>query len=203
MPKKSLSANWPLIAVAAGVAVLGIGIGVHQFRSATAPGDAAMPKVLIQTTLGDFTLELDADKAPLSVENFLAYVDSGFYDGTIFHRVIPRFVVQGGGFTPDMRQKPTEAPVKNESDNGLSNVRGSIAMARTADPDSATAQFYINLKDNLPLDAADGRPGYTVFGKVVKGLDTLDDIAAKPTGNAGAHRDVPREPIIMEKVKRL
>ena len=207
MPKAKNSGaggNLPLIAAAAGLAALLLALGIYKLTQSTSEPEAApMPQVLIETTLGKFTLELDAAKAPLSVANFLSYVDDGFYDGTIFHRVIPKFVVQGGGFTPEMKQKPAKPPIKNESQNGLSNVRGTIAMARTADPDSATSQFYINLKDNLPLDAVGPRVGYTVFGKVVEGLETLDKIALRDTGSHGGHRDVPVEPIVMRKASRL
>ena len=168
--------------------------------------DAQAPsKVQIKTSLGDITVELYADKAPKSVENFLAYAKSGFYDGTIFHRVIADFMIQGGGFTPDLRQKKTRAPVVNESKNGLSNLRGTIAMARTADPNSATAQFFINTVDNPRLDyAGDANPGYCVFGKVTAGLDVVDKIRALPTGAQGPFRsDVPTTPVIIEKVTVL
>lgn len=161
-------------------------------------------RVLMQTNKGAITLELDADKAPKSVENFLAYVDAGHYDGTIFHRVISGFMIQGGGFAPDMEKKDTRAPIENEARNGLRNVRGSIAMARTSDPHSATAQFYINHKDNDNLDypSFDGW-GYAVFGRVVDGMPVVDAIAAVPTGSKAGHRDVPREPVLIESVRRL
>jgi cyclophilin family peptidyl-prolyl cis-trans isomerase len=160
-------------------------------------------RVLMQTSKGDITLELDADKAPETVKNFLQYVDEGFYDGTIFHRVIKNFMIQGGGFTPAMSQKKTHDPVKNEAGNGLKNARGTIAMARTSDPHSATAQFFINLKDNAFLDhpGQDGW-GYTVFGKVTGGMDVVDAIAAVPTGARGGHRDVPTESVAILSVKR-
>ena len=168
--------------------------------------DAQGPsKVLIKTSLGDLTVELYADKAPKSVENFLAYAKSGFYDGTIFHRVIADFMIQGGGFTADLRQKKTRAPVVNESKNGLSNLRGTLAMARTADPNSATAQFFINTVDNQRLDyAGDANPGYCVFGKVTAGLDVVDKIRAVPTGAQGPFRsDVPTTAVVIEKVTVL
>src|SRR5690349_20242432 len=168
--------------------------------------DAQSPsKVLIKTSLGDLTVELYADKAPKSVENFLAYAKSGFYDGTIFHRVIADFMIQGGGFTADLRQKKTRAPVVNESKNGLSNLRGTLAMARTADPNSATAQFFINTVDNQRLDyAGDANPGYCVFGKVTAGLDVVDKIRAVPTGAQGPFRsDVPTTAVVIEKVTVL
>ena len=173
---------------------------------AEATTDAQAPsKVLLKTSLGDITLELYPDKAPKSVENFLTYVKLGFYDGTVFHRVIAGFMIQGGGFTPDLRQKKTRAPVVNESKNGLSNLRGTLAMARTADPNSATAQFFINTVDNPRLDyAGDANPGYCVFGKVVAGLDVVDKIRAVPTGAQGPFRsDVPTTAVVIEKVTVL
>ncbi len=161
--------------------------------------------MLVKTSLGDMTIELYPDKAPKSVENFLAYVKSGFYDGTLFHRVIDNFMVQGGGFTKDLRQKPTRAAIPIESKNGLSNLRGTVAMARTADPNSATAQFFINVVDNPRLDyASDASPGYTVFGKVVSGLEVVDKMKAVPTGPQGPFRsDVPTTPIVIEKASVL
>jgi cyclophilin family peptidyl-prolyl cis-trans isomerase len=145
---------------------------------------AQQHKVLLKTSAGEITIALDAEKAPKSVANFLAYVDAGFYDGTIFHRVIPDFMIQGGGLDPDMQKKPTREPVENEAANGLKNVRGSIAMARTNDPHSATAQFFINHKDNPNLDhpSFDGW-GYAVFGRVSEGMDVVDTIAAVKNGN--------------------
>jgi len=174
-------------------------------ETATATDAQGPSKVLIKTSLGDITVELYADKAPKSVENFLAYARSGFYDGTIFHRVIADFMVQGGGFTADLRQKKTRAPVVNESKNGLSNLRGTLAMARTADPNSATAQFFINTVDNQRLDyAGDANPGYCVFGKVTAGLDVVDKIRAVPTGAQGPFRsDVPTTAVVIEKVTVL
>lgn len=162
------------------------------------------PRVLMATSLGNITLELDAQRAPASVANFLRYVEAKHYDGTIFHRVIANFMIQGGGFSPDMNQKPTQAPVRNEARNGLKNVRGSIAMARTADPHSATAQFFINTTDNAFLDnpGQDGW-GYAVFGKVVEGMDVVDKIRAVPTANAGFHSDVPRTPVIINSARLL
>jgi cyclophilin family peptidyl-prolyl cis-trans isomerase len=155
--------------------------------------------VLMQTSLGSIKLELDEDKAPISVANFLSYVDDHFYDNTIFHRVIPNFMIQGGGFEPGMKQKQTKAPIKNESGNGLSNVRGSIAMARTNDLNSATAQFYINVVDNSGgLDGAK----YTVFGKVVEGMDVVDKIKAVPTGRSGHHENVPVNDVVIQSVRR-
>lgn len=165
---------------------------------------SASPKVLLKTSLGDITIELFPDKAPKSVENFLAYVKSGFYDGTIFHRVIANFMIQGGGFTKDLRQKSTRQPIVNESKNGLSNLRGTVAMARTGDPNSATAQFFINTVDNPRLDDSDAAPGYAVFGKVVQGLDVIDKIKAVPTGAQGPFRsDVPTTPVVIESAALL
>jgi len=158
-------------------------------------------KVRLDTSMGAIVIELDAAKAPKSVANFLDYVKAGHYDGTVFHRVIPNFMIQGGGFDGDMNQKPTRAPIPLESKNGLTNVRGSVAMARTSVPDSATAQFFINLKDNAFLDAAntpDGT-GYTVFGKVVSGMDVVDKIWAVPTGNKGSYQNVPVTPVLIRK----
>jgi len=159
--------------------------------------------VTIATTVGQMTLELDADNAPKTVENFLSYASSGFYDGTIFHRVINNFMIQGGGFTTDMEQKPTQAPVDNEANNGLKNERGTIAMARTQDPHSATAQFFINVQDNDFLNHTGENMqgwGYTVFGKITQGEDVLDKIRGVQTGSQDGHQDVPTEPIIIESV---
>ncbi len=164
------------------------------------------PRVLISTSLGDMTLELDAEKAPQSTQNFLDYVASGHFDGTVFHRVIPGFMVQGGGFTPDMVQKPTKAPIPNEADNGLRNSRGTVAMARTSDPDSATSQFFINVEDNAFLNHKAKTPqgwGYAVFGSVVDGFDTVNKIVQVPTGQHGPHSDVPREPVTIDKAAVL
>ena len=164
------------------------------------------PMVLMETSLGNIKIELDAEKAPISTANFLAYAKEGFYDGTIFHRVIPNFMIQGGGFTPDMKQKDPKAPIKNEAGNGLKNTLGTIAMARTGVVDSATAQFFINTKDNAFLDHKDETPqgfGYAVFGKVVDGLDVVKKIEAVQTGNKGMHQNVPNEPVIIKTVKVL
>jgi cyclophilin family peptidyl-prolyl cis-trans isomerase len=159
----------------------------------------AAPQVVMETSLGTIKLELDDVKAPVTVANFLSYVDEKFYDGTIFHRVIPDFMIQGGGFAAGLRQKTTKAPIKNESPNGLSNVRGTIAMARTNDPDSATAQFFINVVDNSHgLD----RPRYCVFGKVVDGLNVVDKIKAVATGHRGTHENVPVQDVVIQSVRR-
>ena len=163
-------------------------------------------QVLMTTTVGPITLELDADSAPKTVENFLSYVSSGFYDGTIFHRVIDNFMIQGGGFDADMGQKATEAPIENEANNGLTNLRGTIAMARTQDPHSATAQFFINVNDNDFLNHTGENMqgwGYAVFGKVAEGEDVLDKIRVVPTGSQAGHQDVPNDPIVIESVTVL
>lgn len=159
-------------------------------------------KITLETSKGEIELELDAAKAPGTVENFVKYVKKGHFDGLIFHRVIPGFMIQGGGFTPDMQQKETEAPIQNEAKNGLKNVRGSIAMARTSNPHSASSQFFINLKDNTFLDypGQDGW-GYCVFGKVSKGLEVVDAIAAADTTRKGGHSDVPVESIVIKSAK--
>lgn len=157
-------------------------------------------KVRLATSLGDIVVELDAKKAPKSVANFLQYVRDGHYDGTIFHRVIDNFMIQGGGMKADLSEKPTRAPIPLESSNGLSNLRGTLAMARTSDPNSATAQFFINLKDNGFLDQAQSRDGtgYAVFGRVVQGMDVVDKIKSVPTGNKGPHQNVPLQPITIQ-----
>ena len=196
--------------VACAFAALAIALVVFTFSavraSAAAPdevqGAAAGPVVVMKTSLGEIRIELDREKAPASVENFLAYVGQKHYDGTIFHRVIDGFMIQGGGFTADMVKKPTGPPVKNEAQNGLRNVRGSIAMARTADPNSATCQFFINVADNPGLDypKPDGH-GYTVFGRVTAGMDVVDKIKAVATGEKGGMRDVPVTPVVIESVR--
>ncbi|MFE9424741.1 peptidylprolyl isomerase [Kitasatospora sp. NPDC006697] len=161
-----------------------------------------MTSVLLNTNFGDITLDLDDLKAPQTVENFLAYVRDGHYDGTVFHRVINGFMIQGGGFTPEMRQKPTGAPVQNEANNGLRNTAYTVAMARTSDPHSATAQFFINVADNGFLDHTAPNPsgwGYTVFGRVSAGQEVVDRIKAVPTSSAGGHQDVPKDAVVIEK----
>ena len=160
------------------------------------------PAVKLETTMGDIVIRLDAAKAPITVENFLAYVKAGYYDGTIFHRVIGNFMIQGGGMTPDMEAKKTNKPIKNEANNGLKNKKYNVAMARTSDPHSATEQFFINVKDNDFLDfkAPEGSGwGYAVFGRVIKGQNVVDKIKAVPTGSRGMHQDVPLEPVIIKK----
>ncbi len=160
------------------------------------------PKVRMETNRGVVVMELYRDKAPNTVENFLRYVQDGFYDGTIFHRVIKNFMIQGGGFTEDYRKKPTRSPVRNEAENGLKNKRGSVAMARTSDPHSATAQFFINVVDNDFLNHPTPRGwGYTVFGQVTDGMDVVDEIRGLPTGSGGRFaKDVPQEAVIIKKM---
>ncbi len=165
--------------------------------------DKDHPVVVIETSKGKITVELDAKKAPITVENFLKYVDDGFYDGLIFHRVIPGFMIQGGGIDKNLDdKKETYKAIKNESDNGLSNKRGTIAMARMNPPDTATNQFFINLEDNDNLDSKRGATGYTVFGKVTEGMDVVDEIAKAKTKRVGPHEAVPLEPITIKSVKR-
>ncbi len=164
------------------------------------------PTVCLKTSLGDITLALFADKAPITVENFISYVESGFFNDTIFHRVINNFMIQGGGFTADMTQKPTQAPIKNEAAADLSNVYGTIAMARTGVVDSATAQFFINVKDNLFLDHKDDTPqgfGYAVFGKVIAGMDVVDKIRQVETGTKDMHDDLPAEAVIIDSIELI
>jgi peptidyl-prolyl cis-trans isomerase A (cyclophilin A) len=165
----------------------------------------AKPNVVLVTTLGKIVIELDPAKAPVTVENFLGYVKEGLYDGrdghepTVFHRVIPRFMIQGGGLTSKLNQKKTHPPIANESANGLKNNRGTIAMARTSDPDSATSQFFINVADNDFLNYVPGQnPGYAVFGKVVEGMDIVDAIVAVPTANVGHYQNVPAQPVLIQ-----
>jgi len=164
------------------------------------------PRIRFDTRLGSITVELYPDKAPETVANILKYVDEGFYAGTLFHRVIPGFVVQGGGLLPDMSQKPNNPPVKNEADNGLKNVRGTLSMARTPDPHSATSQFFINLKDNAFLDFTAPTPqgyGYCVFGAVLEGMDVVDQMATLPTGNRYGHSNVPLEDVVIDAAVRV
>ena len=173
--------------------------------------DAPNPRVLIQTTDGDITIELFADKSPVTVENFLRYVDEGHYNGTVFHRVIPNFMIQAGGFTAALEEKPTRDPIVNESRNKLHNTRGTLAMARTSDPDSATAQFFINQRSNLRLDWTPGNEGYTVFGEVLEGMQVVDIIALSDTSQAQAmttrgpsvFQDVPVKPIVINSMSRV
>ena len=176
-----------------------------------ARADETNPVVLMKTTDGDITIELFADKSPITVENFLRYVDEGHFDGTVFHRVIPNFMIQGGGFTAELEEKPTHEPIVNESRNKLHNTRGTLAMARTSDPDSAAAQFFINQRSNLRLDWSPGKDGYTVFGEVTEGMQVVDIIALSDTGPAQAmtprgpsvFQDVPIKPVVILSVSRL
>jgi peptidyl-prolyl cis-trans isomerase B (cyclophilin B) len=162
------------------------------------------PQVVLETSEGNITLELDADKAPITVKNFLEYVEAGHYDGTIFHRVIPNFMIQGGGMDAQMKEKKTRGQIKNEADNGLQNLRGTVAMARTQVVDSATAQFFINLKDNSFLnhrDKSSAGYGYTVFGKVIDGMDVVEKIKGVATGRKGMHDDVPLSPVTINSAR--
>ena len=169
------------------------------------------PRVLMKTTDGDIVIELYAEKSPVTVENFLSYVDAGHYDGTVFHRVISNFMIQGGGFTTEMKDKPTRDPIVNESSNKLHNTRGTLAMARTSDPNSATAQFFINQRSNLRLDWTPGNEGYAVFGEVVEGMQVVDIIALTETGAASVEtsrgpavfQDVPVKPIVVLSMSRM
>ena len=172
----------------------------------TAQADNHNTMLQMNTSMGSIEIELFAEQAPLSTANFLEYVNSGFFDGLIFHRVIPGFMIQGGGMDANMREKPNKAPIQNEADNGLKNDRGTLAMARTSNPHSATSQFFINLVNNdfLNHSSKDARGwGYAVFGKVTKGMDVVDAIAQVSTGNSGYHQDVPKQPIVIESVELL
>ena len=198
-----------LICTLALLAPLSLAFAQQPKAPKPAPSEAAVatpnPKVLLHTSQGDITLELYAEKAPKTVDNFLQYVKEGFYDGTVFHRVIPSFMIQGGGWTRDLQHKRTRAPIHNEANNGLSNVRGTVAMARTTDPHSAMAEFFINVVDNKRLDYvgdANGVTswGYAVFGKVVDGMDTVEKIKGIETGPQGPFQtDVPKTPVVIEK----
>ncbi len=180
--------------------------GKQTVSTAPAPGQPPNPRVLIETSKGNITVELFPGNAPQSTGNFLNYVKTGFYDGLVFHRVIPGFMIQGGGMTPDLAEKPKNAPIRNEADNGLKNLRGTLAMARTMDPDSASSQFFINVADNYFLNhrgkSVEGW-GYAVFGQVVDGMDVVDAIVAVPRGRAGPYDDVPNEPVVMRLVTVL
>ena len=170
------------------------------------PSPSKNPSVLVKTSQGEITIELDQLQAPISVKNFLDYVDAKFYDGTIYHRVIPGFMIQGGGFTPNMQQKPTKAPIKNEAGNGLKNLTGTIAMARTGIVDSATSQFFINVADNAQLNHRDESPagfGYAVFGKVTAGMDVVKKIEGVKTTARPPHQNVPETPVVIESVTRV
>jgi peptidyl-prolyl cis-trans isomerase A (cyclophilin A) len=189
---------WVPVAIAACLATSILSSPAGAAEPAAAPA-AAASRVAFDTSEGRIVIEVNADKAPKTVANFLQYVNDGFYNGTVFHRVIPGFMIQGGGFTPDMTQKPTRAPVPIESTNGLKNVRGAVAMARTGDPNSATAQFFINVVDNAMLDypRPDGN-GYAVFGTVVEGMDVVDKIRAVHTASRGSFQDVPVTAVVIK-----
>jgi cyclophilin family peptidyl-prolyl cis-trans isomerase len=180
------------------------GLTIAPMSTATAADNA--PRVRLMTNMGAIVLELDAARAPKTVENFLTYVRAGFYDGTIFHRVIRGFMIQGGGMVPGLERKPTRGPIPNEADNGLKNVAGTVAMARTGDPHSATAQFFINTVDNRSLDHRDKSPqgwGYTVFGRVIEGMDVVRIIEGGPTGPSAGFMDVPTSDVIITKAEIL
>jgi cyclophilin family peptidyl-prolyl cis-trans isomerase len=170
--------------------------------AAASYAQGANPVVIMETSKGTIKIELFEDKAPITVKNFLSYVDDKHYDGTIFHRVIADFMIQGGGMDADMTEKKTKEPIKNEAGNGLSNKKGTLAMARTNDPDSATAQFFINSKDNNFLDRSGRNAGYAVFGRVVDGMDVVDKIRQVATGSRKGHDDVPREPVEIKSIRR-
>ena len=193
------------IALIAGTIALLAVAGLLLVRRNATPTEELAPMVTIETSKGNIVVELFSDKAPLSVKNFLEYVDAGHYNGTIFHRVISGFMIQGGGFTKEMQQKPARAPVRNEADNGLKNVRGTLALARTPDVHSATCQFFINVVDNPFLDFTAPTPqgyGYCVFGKVVQGMEVVDQIKTVPTGRFGPFSDVPAQPIEILRISR-
>lgn len=178
-------------------------LGVFSFAAEAGGGAATpdQPQVKLQTTLGDIVIALNPEKAPVTVENFLRYVNEGFYNGTLFHRVIDNFMIQGGGFDTDFNSKPTHDPIQNEADNGLKNEVGTVAMARTSDPHSATAQFFINIANNASLNHRNQDRqgwGYAVFGQVIEGMDVVNAIKKVKTGSKGNHRDVPLEPVIIE-----
>jgi cyclophilin family peptidyl-prolyl cis-trans isomerase len=182
------------------IALLAAALPLGTHAASCAPKDGTVT-VKLTTSMGPITLALDAKNAPLSTANFAKYVESGFYDGTIFHRVIDGFMIQGGGFTKEMSQKPTQAPIRNEGANGLKNEAYTISMARTNNPDSATSQFFINVVNNTMLDAVAPKPGYAVFGKVTEGKETVDKIRKVATGNSHGHQNVPKEPVVLEKAE--
>ena len=194
------------------ICVLAIIVSASTSAAYAGSDDSAEnPRVLMKTTDGDITIELYADKSPITVENFLRYADDGHYDGTVFHRVISNFMIQGGGFDAELKEKETRGPIVNESKNKLHNTRGTLAMARTSDPDSAAAQFFINQRSNLRLDWSSGKDGYTVFGEVIDGMQVVDIISLTDTGSAQAQttrgttvfQDVPSQPIVILSVIRL
>jgi cyclophilin family peptidyl-prolyl cis-trans isomerase len=191
--------------------IMALALMLSVLTAGAAEEQAPNPRVLMKTSDGDITIELFADKAPVTVQNFLQYAEDGYYDGTVFHRVISNFMIQGGGFTAALEEKPTREPIINESRNKLHNTRGTLAMARTSDPDSATAQFFINQRSNLRLDWSPGKDGYAVFGEVIDGMQVVDIIALSDTGSAQAQttrgpavfQDVPVKPVVILSVSRL
>jgi len=191
--------------------MMALALMLSVLTAGAAEEQAPNPRVLMKTSDGDITIELFADKAPVTVQNFLQYAEDGYYDGTVFHRVISNFMIQGGGFTAALEEKPTREPIINESRNKLHNTRGTLAMARTSDPDSATAQFFINQRSNLRLDWSPGKDGYAVFGGVIDGMQVVDIIALSDTGSAQAQttrgpavfQDVPVKPVVILSVSRL
>ncbi len=188
----------------AGLALCAVAATASAATSNSPEGNSMHPRVKLQTSHGDIVLELDREKAPVTVDNFISYVESGHYDGTVFHRVIPNFMIQGGGFEPGMNQKPTQQPIENEANNGLKNDEYTVAMARTNDPHSATAQFFINVNNNDFLNHTAPTPqgwGYAVFGKVVEGTEAVDKIKGVATGTKGFHQDVPKEDVVIEKAE--
>ncbi|QIB66435.1 peptidylprolyl isomerase [Kineobactrum salinum] len=189
----------PMLRILSGLALL-LFIASLPARADESPQPE--PQVVIKTSEGDITLRLFPDKSPVTVANFLAYVDAGHYNGTIFHRVISGFMIQGGGFLPDLTEKPAGDPIINESRNRLHNIRGAVTMARTSDPDSAAAQFFINQRTNLQLDWSPGKEGYTVFGEVIDGMSVVDYISSAPVHTVAGHEDVPTEPILILSVER-
>ena len=184
------------------IMVLAVTAAFTVGRAAMAPDLPKNPKVVFSTTQGSFLIEFYPQKAPITVKNFLAYVDAGFFDGTVFHRVIPGFMIQGGGFTEEMKKKKSNPPIKNEANNGLLNKRGTLSMARTQNVDSATSQFFVNLKHNAFLDHGGRDFGYAVFAKVIAGMAVVDKIAAVPTGNKGPYQNVPKTPVVIKSAKR-
>lgn len=196
-----LSVRTPLVVASLTLCTAASALAAPPAQAKTAPAPAsATVRVEMETSMGTVELELDRKRAPLTVENFIKYAQSGFYNGTGFHRVINNFMIQGGGFDERFNKKPTLAPLRNESTNGLSNTRGSISMARTNDPDSATSQFFINHADNRQLDGSPNRPGYTVFGHVVKGMDVVDRIAGVPVSTQHGMANVPTKPVVIKRV---
>ncbi len=196
--------NWLLGSVAILMTTLAVAMdhaGTDQAADMEQSTDKNTEQVILATNRGDIVIQLDPKAAPITVDNFLQYVNSGFYDGLVFHRVIDNFMIQGGGFTPDMNERVAREPIKNESelDERLANQRGTIAMARTQLIDSATSQFFINLRDNNFLNGEQNRPGYAVFGRVIEGMEVVDDIAKSRTGSSGPHSNVPLDPVVINK----